>query len=230
MHRADDRVRGGQRWINLRARRHCTLRFLRMIEQFFWELHCPGNIRDPPIKLAVDEISAAPEEQPDRRGHNKIIAQVRPRDFVPVRVIKSENQQAEHPAVAGHPAFPDAQDRQRLAQHFWLVEKNVAKATADDYTEQRATGDKVANSLWRKVGVAAFGQPKENKIAGDECEYISQPIPSWPDIVVNPKNNRIQAVQVVGEHSVCWRLSLMSLTPAIKTRVIPNECKEPPKR
>src|SRR5436853_73355 len=130
MHRADNRVRSGQRRINLRARRNCTLGFLRMVEQLLWELHCPRNIRDPPIKL----------------------------------------------------------------------------------------------------GVAAFGQPKKNKIAGNECEYISQPIPSWPDTVVNPKNNRIQAVQVVGEHSVCWRLSLMSLTPAIKTRVIPNECEGPPKR
>src|SRR5213593_2333144 len=229
MHCADDRVRGGQRWINLRARRHCTLRFLRMIEQFFWELHCPGNIRDPPIKLAVDEISAAPEEQPDRRGHNKIIAKVRPRDFVPVRVIKSESQQAEHPAVAGHPAFPDAQDRQRLAQHFWLVEKNVAEAPAYDYAKERAARDKVAHSLRRQIGVAAFGQPKENKIAGDECEHIGKAVPSRTDIVVDPKNDRIEIVQIVGKHLV-WRLSLMSLIPAIKTRVIPNECEGPRNR
>src|SRR5204862_268036 len=170
-----------------------------------------------------------PEEQPDRRGHNKIIAKVRPRDLVPVRVIKSESQQAEHPAVAGHPAFPDAQDRQRLTQHFCLVEENVAEAPAYDYAKERAAGDKVANSLWRKVGVAAVGQPKENKIAADECEHISQPIPSRTNVVVDPKNNRIQAVQIICKHLV-WRLSLMSLIPAIKTRVIPNECEGPRKR
>src|SRR5437016_4279643 len=230
MHRADNRVRSGQRRINLRARRNCTLGFLRMIEQLLWELHCPGNIRDSPIKLAVDKISTASEEQPNRRGHDQVIAQVRPRDFVPVRIVKRERQKTEHSSVARHTAFPNAQDRQRLTQHFWFVEKHVAEAPAYDYTKQCAAGDKIANSLWRKVGVAAFGQPKKNKIAGNECEYISQPIPSWPDTVVNPKNNRIQAVQVVGEHSVCWRLSLMLLTPAIKTRVIPNECDGPPKR
>src|SRR6266480_2284046 len=209
MHRADNRVRSGQRRINLRARRNCTISFLRMIEQFFWELHCPSNIRDPSIKLAVDEISATPEEQPNRRGHNQIVAHVCPRDLVPVGVVKRERQKTEHSSVARHPAFPNAQDRQRLTQHFWFVEKNVAEAPAYDYAKQCAAGDKVANSLWRKVGVAAFGQPKENKIAADECEHISQPIPSWPDIVVNPKNNRIETVEIVGEH--VRRLLLNSL-------------------
>src|SRR6266513_952010 len=230
MHRADERVWSAQRRINACARRNCTISFLRMIEQFFWELHCPGNIRDPSIKLAVDKISATSEEQPNRRGHNQIVAQVCPRDPVPVGVVKRERQYSEHSSVARHPTFPNAQDRQRLTQHFWFVEKNVAEAPAYDYAKECAAGDKIANSLWRKVGVAAVGQPKENKIAGDECEYISQPIPSWPDIVVNPKNNRIQAVQVICKHSVCWRLSLMLLTPAIKTRVIPSECEGPPKR
>src|SRR5262249_59420882 len=103
---------------------------LGMMEQFLRELHCPGNIRDAPIKLAIDEISAAPEEQPNRSGHNQIVAQVCPRDFVPVRIVKRERQKPDHSSVARHTAFPDAQDRQRLTQHFWFVEENVAEAPA----------------------------------------------------------------------------------------------------
>src|SRR5439155_19753540 len=39
---------------------------------------------------------------------------------------------------------------------------------------------------------------------------------SRTNVVVDPKNNRIQAVQIICKHLV-WRLSLMSLIPAIKT-------------
>src|SRR5438552_4913922 len=77
----------GQRGIDLRARCDCALGFLGMIEQYFWELHCPRNICDAPIKFAVDEIGAATEEQTDRRGNDQIIAEISPRDFVTVSVI-----------------------------------------------------------------------------------------------------------------------------------------------
>ena len=102
--------------------------------------------------------------------------------------------------MARHAAFPDAQDRQRLAQHFRLVEENVAEPPANDHAKERAAGDKVAYALRRQIGISAFGQPKENEIAGDKREHISEPIPSRPDIVVNPKNNRIEIVQIISEH------------------------------
>src|SRR5262249_9146078 len=105
-----------------------------------------------------------------------------------------------HSSVARHTAFPDAQDRQRLNQHFWFVEENVAEAPAYDYAKQCAAGDKVAHSFRGQVGVPASGQPKENEIAGDDCQHISESVPARPDIVVNPKNNRIQAVEVICKH------------------------------
>src|SRR6185369_8310957 len=88
--RGNNRLRRGQRWINLRACGDCALRFGGMIEQLFWELHCPGNICDAPVKFAVDEIGAAAKEQTERRGYDQIVAQVRPRDFVPTGKVKSE--------------------------------------------------------------------------------------------------------------------------------------------
>src|SRR5215469_8450459 len=132
-----------------------------------------------------------------------------------MRVIKSESQQAEHPAVAGHSALPDAQDRQWLAQHFRLVKENVTEPAANDHAKERAAGDKVADPLRRQIGVPSFGQPKENEIAGDEREHISQAIPSGSDIAVNPKNDRIQIVEVVREHFV-RRLCATFSTCAIK--------------
>src|SRR6266478_5738440 len=87
------------------------VRFLRMIEQFLWKLHRPGNVRDAPIQFAVDEIGAASKEQANRRSYDQIVAQVRPRDFVLVRVVQREGQQAKHPAVARHSPFPYAQNR-----------------------------------------------------------------------------------------------------------------------
>ena len=161
VYRIDNRVRRGERRIDSHACRHRALGFLWMIEQFLWKLHGPANIRDASIQFAIDEIRAASKEQPDRRSNNEIVAEVSPRNFVPVRVVKSERQQAKHPAVARHAAFPDAQDRQRLAQHFWFVEENVADPSANDHAEQRAAGDKVAHSLRGKIRVPMFGEPEE---------------------------------------------------------------------
>src|SRR5438132_12983987 len=92
VNRIEDRFRGRERWINLRTNCYTPIRFLRMIEQFLWKLHCPGNIRDPPIKLAIDEVRAAPKEQTNRRSNDKVVAEIRPRDLMPVRVIEGESQ------------------------------------------------------------------------------------------------------------------------------------------
>ena len=100
VHRTDDRTRRSQRWINSRARRHGPIGGRGMIEQFLRELHCPWEICDPPVKFSVDKIGAAPEEKTNRCGYNQIIAEICPRDFVPMCVIKSKQQQSKHSPVA----------------------------------------------------------------------------------------------------------------------------------
>src|SRR5438128_843082 len=220
MDRTDNRVRRGQRWIDLRARRDGAIRFGGMIEQLLWKLHRPRKICDASIKFSVDEIGAAAKEQTNRRSHDQIIAQVHPRDFVPVRVVKSEEQQPKHPAVARHSAFPHSQDRQWLAQHFGFVEKDVTEPTTDDHTEKRAARDEVSDSLRGQIGKPALGEPEEKEIAGDKSEHISQPVPTRPDMVVDPKNKRIEIVQIISEHRRGF-LAILRIR-AIKTRGIPS--------
>ena len=99
-----------------------------------------------------------------------------------------------------HPAFPNAQDRQRLAQHFRLVEENVAETSANDHAEQRAAGDEIADALRRQIRISALGQPEEKKIARYKRKHISEPIPSRSNVVVDPENDRIEVVQIVREH------------------------------
>src|SRR5256886_106689 len=57
IHRADDRVRRSQRWIDLRARRDGAICFRGMIEQLLWKLHRPRKICDASIKFSVDRKS-----------------------------------------------------------------------------------------------------------------------------------------------------------------------------
>src|SRR5439155_22499459 len=199
---------------------HRAIRFGRMIEKLFWKLHRPRNICDAPIKFTIDEISAAAKEQTNWRSYDQIVAQVHPRNLVPMRVIKSEEQQPDHPAMARHSAFPHAQNRQRLAQHFGLVEKDVSEPTANDHTEKGAPRDEISDSLGGYIGKPAFGEPEEKEITGDKCQHVSQPVPARPNIIVNPKNKRIEIVQIISKHS--RGLSLKSAIVAIKTRVIPN--------
>src|SRR5262245_11618786 len=171
-----------------------------MIEQFLGELHRPGYFCDPSVELTVNEIGAASKEQTDRRGDNQIVAQISPRNFVPVRVVQSKQQQAEHSSVAGHSAFPNTKDRQWLAQHFRLVEEHVAQRTADDHAKQRAASDEVAHSLWGKISEPAFSQPNKKQLAADKSKYVGQTVPARANIVMKPKNNRIEIVQIIGEH------------------------------
>src|ERR1700757_70193 len=159
VHGINNRVWRRECWIDSRACSYRALRFLRMIEQFLWKLHGPRNIRDASIQFAIDKVSAAPKEQANRRSNDQIVAKVCPRDFVPVRVVKSESQQAKHTAVARHTALPDAQDRERLAQHFRFVEEDVTEPSANDHAKECAAGDKIAHLLRWKVGIPAFSKP-----------------------------------------------------------------------
>src|SRR5436309_12530150 len=176
-HCTDDRVRRGQGRVDSCARCDCALRFLRMIEQLLRKLHCPWNVRDAPVQLAVNEVCAPPEKQSHRRCYDQIIAKIQPRNLVTARVIKREQQYPNYTAVTGHAPLPDTQDRQRLAQHVRLVEENVTETPANDYTEQGTTGDEIAYTFWRQIGVSALRQPEKQQIGSNECEHISQAIP-----------------------------------------------------
>src|ERR1043166_1553262 len=96
-----------------------------MIEQFFRELHPPARICYPAVKLAIDKIRAAAEEQTHRRGHDEIIAEVQPGNVMSARVIEREQQSEEHTAVARHAAFPNLQDRERLPPPLLRLGKKV---------------------------------------------------------------------------------------------------------
>src|SRR5205823_1009213 len=174
MDSGDNRFRRGERWINLTARRNCAVRFCRMFEQFFWKLDRPGNAGNATVKLAVNEISAAAKEQTDRRSHAKIVSQIHPRNLMSVRVVKGEEQQPNHPAVARHSAFPYSQDRQWRAQHFGIVKENVTEPPADDDAEKSGAGNEVSDPLHGQIGISAFGQPEKKDKAGDKCQDIGQ--------------------------------------------------------
>src|SRR6266568_4676427 len=186
---SDNRVRRCQRWINLCAQCDRAIRFGGTIEQFFWKLHRPGNVCDAAIKFSIDEIGAAAKKQTKRRSHDKIVSQVHPRNFMSMRVVKSEEQQSDHPAVARHSAFPNSQDRQRLPQHFGFIEKNVTEPSPDNDSEKRRASNKVSDFCYGQIGEPAFGQPEEKDVAGDKREHIRQAVPTRADVIVNPKDN-----------------------------------------
>ena len=172
-----------------------------MIKQFFWKLHCPRNASGAPVKLAVNEIGAAAEEQTDRRCDDEIVAQIQPRNLMSMRVIKREEQQPDHPAMTRHSAFPNSQDRNRGPQHFWIVKKNVTEPSTNDNAEKRCPSNKVSDFCDRQIGISAFRQPEKKEKAGDKCQDIGQPVPTRPDVIVDSENNRIEFVQIIREHS-----------------------------
>ena len=104
-------VEGG---IDFRAKGDSLVCFCGIFEQLFRELHCPGGVRCPAVELAIDKIGASTEKQPDRRRDHEGVAKIHPGKLMPVRVIKTEQQNANHAAVTRHSALPYAQERERF--------------------------------------------------------------------------------------------------------------------
>ena len=72
------------------------------------------------------------------------------------RVIQTEEQNAHHAAVARHTAFPDAEDRHRLAQHLRFIEENVTESATDDHAEERTPGDVIGDLRQRQIRVTQY--------------------------------------------------------------------------
>src|SRR5947199_8754074 len=126
---------------------NCAPRYCRALDKFLCKLYRPWTVGNAAVKLAVNEIGAAAKEQTGRGSHAKIVSQIHPRNLMSMRVVKREEQQPNHPAVARHSAFPHPQDRQWRAQHFGIVKENVTEPPANDDAEKRGAGNEVSDSL-----------------------------------------------------------------------------------
>jgi hypothetical protein len=179
-------------------------------------LDCPRNAGHPAIQLAVDEIRTAAEKQSDGRDNTEIIARIRPGQFVPTRINEGEDDDADDATVARHSAFPNPQNRNRIPQHLGLVKKDVTEAAADHHSEERDPGDEIAQGRLWEIEIAAPRKHAEEQICEEEGEHIRHPVPAGPDIIPEPEDERIEIVQVIGEH-LAVRYSAMLLRAAIDT-------------
>src|SRR5262249_31253521 len=71
----------------------------------------------------------------------------------------------------------------------------------DNHTKQRRAGNEVAHFRNRQIGKAPLRELPVNEIAANKREHISQSVPTRTDVVVNPKNQRIEIVNVISEHA-----------------------------
>src|SRR5262249_34177683 len=163
--------------------------------------------RNPHIHLAINDVRPSQKQQSKRGRYDEIAAEVHPQNSVTARVVKRKQQAPNHPAVTRHAAFPDSQDRQRLAQHFRLVEEHVAETPANNHAEQGAAGDEIAYPLWRQIGGSALGPAEGKKIAWNERLDINNAIPSRCVVVIDAENDPNEAVQILGEHLRCAIIS-----------------------
>src|ERR1700730_1978890 len=76
--RSNNCVRRIERWIDLSAGNDRAFRLANVFGELFRKLHRPRDVRRATIKLAVDEIGAAPEKQTEGRGYNQIVGQIHP--------------------------------------------------------------------------------------------------------------------------------------------------------
>src|SRR4249920_3118002 len=125
-------------------------------------------MRYPAVKLAVNEVRCPPEEQSDWGDHDEVVAEIGPRNFVSPRVPIGEDDQPDHPAVARHPSFPNAHDRERIAQHFRTIKEHVAEAAAEHHAKKRGPGNEVSNLLNPELRVTALREHAQQPIAANK--------------------------------------------------------------
>src|SRR5207249_4417159 len=105
--------------------------------------------------------------------------------------------QPEHSAVARHSALPDAGHRERIAQHFRMIEQDVAEPAAQHDPEERPPGDEVTHLLNAKLGIAASHKNTQQPKTAGERQDVSHPVPARSEISPKVKDERIEIVQVI---------------------------------
>ena len=116
------------------------------------------------------------------------------------RVIKREKKQADDAAVTRHPAFPNFQDRKRLAQHFRPIKQDVSESSSNHHAEKRSPRNKVRHALGREFHVVAARQTPQKREGAKEREHIGHAVPTRPEISPNAKDEGIKVVDVISEH------------------------------
>ena len=144
------------------------------------EDHADGRIRHAAIELAVDEIGAAAEEQADRRGAGDEIDQRQEGDLLGAAEEQEGEDGAEHAAMEGHAAFPQAQYmRGMLNIIVRFVEEHIADAAAEHDAEHRPYHHVVERRLGQ-AGDGALGMfLRQHPPAEQDAADIGQRIPAY---------------------------------------------------
>src|ERR1051326_6244216 len=206
----DDCIGIAQARINFLCRCYRPLPFDGILEKFFRELHCPGNLRAPPVELAVNEICAPAKEQSDRCSRDQCVAQIGPPKLVAVRVVKAQRENPNHAAVTGHPTLPHPYYRERFAEHFWSVKKDVTNSTADQHTKERSPRYEITHPFPWQVAVTDLGEPAHHQIRRNKGEDVCQSVPARPDVIPKPKNKWIEIVDEIRQHRREYSLPLLT--------------------
>jgi len=86
--------------------------------------------------------------------------------------------------MEGEPAFPDADQLERVREEPLLVEQRVAQAAAQD-DRQHQPADEVADLFFGERQVAVFHQPVEHEPGDQETGQVSEAVPAdlqWAEV------------------------------------------------
>src|SRR4029077_20780024 len=90
--------------------------------------------------------------------------------------------------------------RERITQHFRMIKQDVTEPAAQHDPEERPPGDEVAHLFNAKLGIAALRKNAQQPKTAGECQDVSHPVPARSEISPEVKDERIEIVQVIGEH------------------------------
>jgi hypothetical protein len=178
---------------------HALAKFCRENYRPWHRCRSPGRAGRPAIKLSIDEVRAADDEQANRRDDTKTVADPGPRKPMAPRKPIREGHQAENSAVTGHAPFPDFQGADRILRDVAPSVKNdPPEPAAKHHTEDRGERDEISNFLLGHFGVAAACEPPVEQVADKKREDVRDAIPARTP-ATDLENKRAEIVKVRGK-------------------------------
>ena len=142
------------------------------------EDNSPGNVGDPSVQFAVDEVAEPAEAESDRGGRGDEIGNLEEADLLLSAKIEGGEHCADQPAMEGHAPFPDGEDFERVGKIVRnIVKESIAEAGSDDQAKGQDE-NQVGDVVLREGKLLSFCIGNGDQVGGEEAEDIHESVPA----------------------------------------------------
>jgi len=179
-----------------------------VLEKRFGKLDGPPFVRTRrrAVEFPVDEIGDPPEENTQRCHDTDAITQPGPGELMPPGIIEREKHDSQDSAMGRHSPIPHPDnghgilrdDAPTIPRNH--VEQDVADPSSDENPEDCGVSYDIRHLLLLDHPKLSSGKSHQDQIGHEKAHDIGKTIPAKLDRFRDLKDDRIEIVDVAGEH------------------------------